>query len=634
MTFAHRISYSRLVLLVLAATLALSCVVFGASAANDPIEAFIEISPDSLTAPGSISVSIRVSNISDQDLTDPVTLYGPSGSVVPSFGDGGSVVMTAGKSVPWQGALTVTQEMLDSGNITYTLKYLLEDADGNLAECTRQVSAPIAFTGQSVNLSVTRTISPEVVRSGKDASVVYELYNSGNIKLSNIRVKENIARTAQTIDSLGAGEKKTLTFTARMGSSTLKSSATITYKAEGDSKTVTQKVDEIEIPLAAPNLKMTLEAASVGVSINEPAKLILTFQNDGNITYSNVTVVDQNKGEVFAGVEIPAGQKVVKEKEFSLTEPTKFKFTATLNDNTGATNTMSTGEVTVSVYDPEKTLLLTLNLTADKDTIHQMPSDARFTLVVTNNSDVKAEKIAVTHGATSIATIAAIEPGASYTLTRDVTLSEAGKYQFTASTKDALGNTVEFKSNVLQIAYARPTVEPTSVPTVTVPPLVTIAPPTANDVNPVVSQGSDALRTASIVLGVVFVGMLGLITVSSVIRARNKKLSKDAYDHLDLAERRVYTEPADDELPDTPVEPEEVRTDDSYEDATADAEAALPHERLLRDVEEDAPAPEEPAITIDETPIEQPAEQPVAATEETGGRRRRAARARKTEDDE
>lgn len=624
MRFAHRVSYSRLFLLILVSTLALSCAIMSANAAIDPIEAFIEISPDSLTAPGSISVSIRVSNISDEDLIDPVTLYGPSGSVVPSFGDGGSVIMTAGKNVPWQGALTVTEDMLKSGNITYTLKYLLEDAEGNLAECQLPISAPITFTGPSVDLSVTRTITPQVVRKGKDASVVYELYNAGNTEINNIRVKETLSSKAQTIDSLDVGEKKSLTFTARMGSQALKSSATITFKAAGDTKTTTQKIDEAEILLAEPNLKMTLEAASAGVKINEPAKMILTFTNDGNIDYTNVTVVDQGKGEVFTGIDIPAGQKVIKEKEFTLTEPTKFKFTATLNDNTGATNTMSTNEVSVGVYDPEKTLLLTLNLTSDKTTIYQMPSDARFTLVVTNNSDVKAEKIAITHGLTNITTIAAIEPGANYTVTRDVTLSESGKYQFTASTKDALNNTVEFKSNILDIAYARPTAVPTAVPAVTVPPLVTIAPPTVSDVSPLILQGSDALRTASLILGVVFVAMLGLIIASSIVRARNNRQSKDAYDHLDLAERRVYTEPRDDELPDAPIEPEETRADDSYEDATADTQATLPHERLLRDAE---PAQEE-------APAEQTPEIEPARAEEPTRRRRRADRVRRTEDDE
>ncbi len=636
MKSARRIPLTRLIPLVLAAALALSCPIIGANAAADPIEAFIEISPDTLTAPGSVSVSIRVSNTSNEDLPDPVTLYGPSGSVVPSFGDGGSVLMSAGKSVPWQGALTVTQDMLDSGSVTYTLKYLLEDDEGALSECTRQITAPIAFSGQSVNLSVTRTITPEVARSGKDVSVVYELVNNGNVKINNIRVKETISRTAQTVDSLGAGEQKTLTFTAKMGSAALKSSATITFKAEGETKTTTQKIEETEIPLAKPNLQMTLEAASTGVTINEPVKLILTFKNEGNIDYSGVTVADQNKGEVFSGIEIPAGQTVVKEKEFVLTEPTKFKFTATLNDNTGSANTMSTGEVSVGVYDPEKTLLLTLNLTSDMSVIHKMPSDARFTLVVTNNSDVKAEKVKISHGVTEIDTIDAIAPGGHYTLTRDVTLSEAGKYQFTASTKDALNNTVEFKSNVVDIAYARPTAVPTAVPTVAVPQLVTIAPPTAGDVDPLVAQGSDALKTASIILGVVFVGMLALLAVSSVIRARNRKLSEDAYDHLDLAERRVYTEPADDELPETPAEPEEVRAESAYEDATAESDTALPHERLLRDADplpdadEQAPAPEEPAVT-EQTP-EAP-EQDAPAGESTA-RRRRAGRARKTEDDE
>ena len=45
-----------------------------AMAEDDPVSFTIQISPDALTSPGDVSVSLRVSNSSDQDMVDPVPI--------------------------------------------------------------------------------------------------------------------------------------------------------------------------------------------------------------------------------------------------------------------------------------------------------------------------------------------------------------------------------------------------------------------------------------------------------------------------------------------------------------------------------------------------------------------------------
>ena len=369
-------------------------------------------------------------------------------------------------------------------------------------------------------------------------------------------MKENISKTAQTVKTLAAGQKASLTFTSRMGNADLTSNAAITYKTKGSSRTLTEKVDDAIIPLAKPNLKIDLSTPTAGVNIGEAATLVITFTNNGNVSYSNVRVVDDKKGEILTNLSIPAGATVVEEKEFILTEPTTFKVTASLPDNTGETRTLSAGELTIGVYDPEKTLLLTLNLTADQDTVAAIPADVRFHLTVTNNSNVQASKIEITHGDTPIYTIASLEPGANVVLTRDVRISQAGKFRFTASVKDALKNTMTFDSNTVQITYAQPTAAPTTVPVVTVAPpaLVSAAP-----ADPMLHQARSALMTATTIVGALFGVALVLFLVSSAVRLYKKAKSNAAYDHLELGERRDYTEPTDEELEDI-----EVRTEDNF----------------------------------------------------------------------
>lgn len=541
---------------------------------NDPVEFAIEVSPAQMTEPGEAKVSLRVSNAGGEAIyNDSVTLIDPAGQVVGSFGDGGTARLPAGSSISWEGAWNVTEEELDKGEFVYTVKYHLMDAWGELVECTRQAVGRVEFTGERVKLTVGRTITPEVVRRGNDATVTYELYNSGNVDLTDITVKENISKQSQKVKSLPAGEKATLTFTTKIGSADLTSNAKITYKAKGSTKTITQNVEDETILLAKPDLAVEISTTTPGVNIGQAARLVITFTNQGNISYSNVSVKDENKGEFLTNISIPAGATVSEEKEFILTEPTTFKVTATLPDNTGATNTMVSNELSIGVFDPEREMRLTLNLTCDQQSIHQTPAGLRFHLQVTNNSNIKAENISIYHGSTFITTISALEPGASTLITRDFTVSQGGQFCFTASVQDSMKNTVTFDSNILQINYARPTAAPTKRVLVTSspPPQVTVAP-----AEPVLVSAKNALTTVFTVLAVLFGAAFALFLVSTVMRIYKKSKSAAAYDHLELAERRTYTDPTDEELEEVDV-PLQERPPYRQEEM-----APLSHERLMQ----------------------------------------------------
>ena len=543
MTFARK-------MIKFAGLLLMTALLFGmctqALAVTDPVEFTLQVTPDSLTAPGDVQVSLRVANTGDGELTDPLTLYDPAGNVVTSFGDGGSVILSAGAFKTWEGTWTVTEDQLDQGKVTYTLKYHLEDENGELVAINSTADAAVKFTGEKADLTVKRTVSPEVVRSGNQVTVTYELYNNGNVTLTDIRVKEEIARNAAKVDKLQPGEKKTVTFTSKIGNADLISKATITYKT-GEDKPHTEDIGELTIPLARPNLKVQLSSPTTGVNIGEAAKLQVTFVNEGNITYSNVTVKDENKGEIFTNLFIPAGATVTEEKEFILTEKTTFKVTATVPDNTGETRTITSNELVMGVYDPQKQLILSLNLECDQDTVEKTPANVRFTLTVTNNSNIKAEKVVITHGNTPITTIDELDVGEIKKIERDVTISQPGTFRFTATAKDTMNNEVSFSSNDKKIRVEKSTVAvPTIIPLLPMPVAPTVMP--QQEVDPVLGQAKNILSLAGMIIGGVFVLLFLLFAVSTVIRIKNNKKSKAAYDHLELSERRDYTEPSEETL--------------------------------------------------------------------------------------
>ena len=622
--------------------------VFGSTALaeDDPVSFSMQVTPSSLTAPGEVTVSLRVSNSGSKDMIAPVTLYDPAGNVVSSFGDGGSYLLKSGDSRSWEGKWNVSQAELDQGSIAYTLRYHLDDGTGFLVEVNRQAQAAVAFAGERVNLTVTRTITPEVVRSGGQATVNYELYNSGNVELKDIRVQEKISKNAKTVSSLPAGQRATVSFSTRIGNADLVSNAVITYKAANATQTQKETVEDAAIPLAKPNLKVELSTPSQGVNVGEAATLVITFTNAGNVSYSNVTVTEVKKGEILTNLSIPAGATVTEQKEFILMEPTDFKVTATLPDNTGETRTLTSNEVRVGVFDPEKTLLLTLNLTCDQESVPSTPADVRMHLTVTNNSNIKAEKIAITHGSTPIYTISALEPGESTVLDRDVRISQAGQFRFTASLKDTLNNTVTFDSNTLSIGIARPVTTAAPVVVATVAPPVQVTPVPAD---PLMGQGRSAMFTAAAVLAGLFGVSFILFIASTIVRLRKKSKSKSAYDHLDLAERRDYTEPTEREFDDEGDGTEAQETGEPEEVKQADL---LPHEKVLNNAEaagkdaapvvQDLPDTDgeggyrvsraEPEKASAPEAVSQPAETSAPAEEAEPKRRRR--RASRTEDGE
>ncbi|MBR3108768.1 MAG: hypothetical protein IKH30_16530 [Clostridia bacterium] len=590
MTFARTIFRPAAIVFMLL-ILVFSVTALASAADMDTVALTILVSPDKLSAPGEVNVTLNVSNTSGEDMTLPVTLYDPDGSVVASFGDGGSYVLKAGETRAWEGKWNVSQRQLDAGSLSYEVRYHLEDDTGALAEISRQATAKLQYQGERVSLSVNRTIQPPVVRSGGQATVSYELVNNGSVKLSDIRIQENISKSPKTVKTLAAGDRTTVTFTSRIGSADLKSNATITYKAEGESKAQTVKIEDEVIAVAKPNLKFELSTLSDAVNVGEKATVVITFINEGNISYSNVSVTDAKVGEMLSGISIPAGETVRFEKQYILTEPVIFKATATLPDNTGETKKLTSNELRIGVYDPDKQLLLTLNLTADQDTVSHVPADVRFHLIVTNNSNIKAEKITISHGKTTIYTIASLEPGASMTLDRDARIPQAGQFRFTATLKDSLNNDVKFESNTIHIAYSQNTPAPTTVP------VVTVAPPeyvTSSPVDPLLTQSRNVLRYVMLGLMGVFGAALVLFAISSLVRLNRYRKSKAAFDHLDLAERRDYTEPVDDDDFDSD-EAEEIRVEDATEEGTApdlsteapEKATVLPHEKLLRSAAED-----------------------------------------------
>lgn len=562
----------------------------------------LSVEPSSLTAPGPVEVSVNVANAGSQDFNSQITLMDPDGKPVTSFGDGGSLMrLAAGESYPWKGSYSVSQAQLDEGKLTFSLQYYIQGPTGDQVLQTLPATATLSYIGEKVELWYNRTITPEVVRRGKEVSVIYELVNRGNVKLTKIQVKEHnlISNTAQTIDTLAPGESKTLTFKRSNVTGNLTSSGLITYYKEGDRRQQPRIISEqVSIPLAQPRLSYSLSADKTQVNIGETVTLKLEIKNAGNITYSNVTVTDPKLSEVFSNVQIAAGQTVELTREVTITQTTTFAFTLQLEDNTGTVQSEKVQELQVSAYAEGQMLRLNLTLTADQDSISSLPGELRFHLTVTNDSNSAARNIRIRHANVDVYTIPELAPGQSTVVTRNYSLSQAGKYQFSAIATDSQNNAVTFNSNAMNIAYVAPTPVPTTEVIATVKPPVTHSPLPATDTG-TGNQGKNVLFIVMIGVGLLFGLALVLLLISALARMKARAKSNAAYDTFEVSPTRDYTSPPDEGKQAL----ETLRDEEAVEAATAEdlkhrPNIEMPHEKYLRPNEDSKPQGDAPAQAL------------------------------------
>lgn len=531
--------------LALALGIALVLLCVSAALAEDPIKVSMELSKYKFSGPETITVSITVTNIGDGDMPSPVKLYYPSGKQVEEFG---SPTLSVGGSKRWTGDWKVTQDQLDAGKVVFQVRYSYYEGSGDgepqLIKKGKNFSKKITFTGADPEVSVTRTITPTTAQKGQEVSVIYEIANTGTVDVTSVNIKENtsISSKSGTIDSIAAGATGTYTFTAVMGSKDLTSNATVSYKAGG--KTFTTKVESATVKYGEVNLSAALKADKKGGAPGDTVKLTLTLKNSGNLDFTNVTVTDPELGTVFSGESVKAGETLTLEKDLTITTTQELQFTVTADESTGKGVETATGRVKIVAMDPTQQIVLSLDASADRDVVYKIPGTVRFTITVHNDSAVEVKNITVKAIETALYSIESIPAGGDFTFIRDADVSMAGTYQFTATCRDQLDQTLTFTSNPVAISYAEPTPVPTEAPLVT-PPAPQAEPlPTDQPEPEWLGQAESIADIAKWVLAGIAGVLLLLLLIGAVRRGKSRSESKKAMDHLEGATYRDYsTEP-------------------------------------------------------------------------------------------
>ena len=186
--------------LILCLVVAALMLLAGAAVASevDPIVCSMELDPNKLAAPGTVNVTITISNSGNTDMKDPVVLYDPAAQIVSDFGTNGAVLLKAGESATWTGTYDVNDRTLENGAVVYFVKYTLYKDSGEAVDQSQPIRAAISLQTAETDMDVKRTISPTVAGEGQEVVVRYDITNSGTVDLTDVTIQENDSPTLPT----------------------------------------------------------------------------------------------------------------------------------------------------------------------------------------------------------------------------------------------------------------------------------------------------------------------------------------------------------------------------------------------------------------------------------------------------
>ena len=505
-----------------------------AMAEADPIRVSSLSEPQSVISEQDVSITIKVYNSSQTDMTEEITLYDPTGAPVSSYNG-----LQGEQSVTYTGTWHVTQDQIKEGKIKYYIQYSFDSGNG-LDKVVRAVPVTIQTEAAAPQLTATYTLSPTSARKGQKVAVEYTLSNTGNIELRNIAISnEGVSSKKLTAPSLSVGEKVTLQDSFTMGDSELVSKPTVTYQASGESKTYTiSDMARKTVTLAQDGLEAALTTdAGDNVYPGEKIHLKLSIKNTGNNGYTGLTATLSDGTVMASDISLAAGANFEQTIEWAPAQSGAVTVQVDGMSDNGEAVSVASEELTITTQDASQALVLDVTAQAQTTTIYSEPAVVRFAVQVKNIGQTDAATLTVKEAGTTVATIPSLPSGESRTLVFDLETSIAGQIQFEVSGKDAAGNDKAYDSNVIQLTYVEPTPEPTATPAPTAVPPTPTPEPTAT---PVPTIGEIIARHVNpIVLytiaGVLAAVIVALVALSSVSGAKRKKRMEQAIDTIELS---------------------------------------------------------------------------------------------------
>lgn len=379
-----------------------------------------------------------------RDTLYSVTVLFPEANGQQLVGDiAGGAVATAEFTYP------VTDEDLNLGSITFSVTSC--DAGGN-ALPTQQVSVPVTRETERPEVEFTRQISSRYAHAGDDVTLVYQVKNTGNVPLTGLELNDPLGDYTQTLDALAVGETQTFINRVQLQESAA-STPTLRFASVASGQNYTKSLSSASITLADEAIYAQLSVDKTEVSYGDSVTLTLTLTNNGNVSFSDVTLTDSVLGMLEnEPLSLPSGASpVVIARSCVIKSNTTFRVHVSGNTDAGTPFAVDTDPVTVSVLQAEGATDLTLTAVPSARTLSE-PGMVSFTLTLTNNGQSDLSRVTLKEATRGEVRVFDIVPAGAPTVKEQMyDVTEDCTFQFVAEITDADGNVRSVSSDAIEI---------------------------------------------------------------------------------------------------------------------------------------------------------------------------------------
>ena len=340
------------------------------------------VRPAEMVAPGDVTMTFVITNITNYDIQN-VYLSSGDGLLSEPIGQ-----IAAGETQTLVRPHTVTQDELDAGYIAYSVTH--DPLRPGAEKVTHSLRAPIVKGEAKPSVDFTRQLSSAAVPKGGQLTITYRLHNTGNVALTNVRIRDSLGDFTGRAERLEVGDSKTFISRVTLAGEAV-SSPTLEYSVPSG-QGFTLALEATSIPLAASHLDA---AFSVGRSVFAPdtADAILTLTNTGNTDYLDLVVTDDVYGGVIAdALSLPRGSGPA---EVPFTYPVRgeseFRWHITGRTSAGERLDLYTDTVTLPAPQETPAAVITLQAAARTPNISR-PGGVTFDFSIANDGNAMARE--------------------------------------------------------------------------------------------------------------------------------------------------------------------------------------------------------------------------------------------------
>ncbi|MFZ5974601.1 MAG: DUF7507 domain-containing protein, partial [Bacillota bacterium] len=414
---------------------------FSAQAAGG-VTVTVTASPSQLSTTGTVTLHISVKNSTSSAMTDVSVTGNGVNEILPTISSGETQDL-------WVDDYTVTDSMLGKP-ITFTVHYNGGQTATGSVTVSRLAVAP------KVVLERTSSVSEQDI--GKPVVFTYTVYNKGTNTVSNVIVHDKYTDAAlNTAFSLTPGAQKKIQHTYIMKGNTV-SRPSVSFSANG--KSYINTIDALYITVPEEPLVVEVSATKDEVKPGEEITIHCKVSNQSGQKIKDISLEDEIGQALGDAFDLAKGQSKTVTKTFTLTDSRSYSVTATGYKN-GDRVEASSEPIKMKLLQAEAKTGLSIEVKPDVTQLTEAGT-VTFSITVSNKTeDTTLTDVVVSEQTQGeIETIDTLPAGGDRLVTRDFEVSGDQTYVFTASAKDADGNTYEVKSEDVKITVGQATATP------------------------------------------------------------------------------------------------------------------------------------------------------------------------------